>query len=252
MTSKRLAQWLGELIVIVVGVLVALAVDDLVQYRADRELEAHLIERLAADLVADAGDLAIAQVQVARRRWLFEALTLALDGGGVPAAPPDSLVRMERHASLAEAAGRPEGAFARKWDDPLERPLLTLRGIPEFDLSDDAYREMLAAGALRTLRDPVLRSAIMAYYRTAQDMAANVTDLEPYRDRFVEGLLRAGTATTDPATFDDLVRLLRRDRNLAAQVREAQSLLSFQADFLDRVGEARLALEETMVPSRVR
>ncbi len=180
MKGKRGAPWVAELVVIVVGVLVALAVDDLAQGRADRELEAHLLQRLSEDLVADASDLALAQVHVARRQWLFGELARVLDEGGPPSPPPDSILKMRRHGALLEAAGRlDEADWARSWDDSFDRPLFALRGSPDFDLSDDSYREMLEAGALRTLRDHDLRSAIMAYYRTAEDDAANVMNVDP-------------------------------------------------------------------------
>ena len=117
MSRQRYARWFGELHVIVVGVLVALAVDDLMQRRADRELEAHLLDRLRDDLVADAGDLAFARVQISRRKWFFDTMARVLAEGGAVPPPPDSLVSMPREVALLDAAGRAEVRFR----DPFRR-----------------------------------------------------------------------------------------------------------------------------------
>jgi len=247
MAQRRFTHWLGEIVIIVIGVLAALAVDDFAQFRADRGIEAHLMERLENDLAADAADLAAAQVQVARRLWLFSELVRALGGQGEPSAPADSLITNERAAALLETAGRGgEVDYVRQWVDPIEHPLQTLEGVPEFDLSDDSYQEMLAAGGMRTLTDPVVRSAIVAYYRTAEDFGANATEIEAYKDRLREGLLRAGVAGRDPVTFHDLVLLLEGDPYLAAQVRDAPLQLDSQRNLLNRIEAARLDLEEVL------
>jgi hypothetical protein len=217
MTKNRLVLLFGEFVVIVVGVLVALAVDDFAQRRADRELEGHLTERLWTDLAADAGDLALAQTQVARRRWLFAAFEESLRTGQPPASPPDSLVRMEGAARLLEDAGRPgEAADAREWTDPIARPLLSLRRKPEFDLSDDAYQEMLSVGALRILGDP-------------QTPDGN------------HGVLPHGRRHG-----------CERNQSRALLGSVPASHLELQADYLDRIGVARLALEEALVASATR
>lgn len=105
---------------------------------------------------------------------------------------------------------------------------------------------MLEAGALRTLRDHELRSAIMAYYRTAEDDAANVMHVDQYKDRFTEDLLRTGTAVTDNVSLDRIVQFLRQDAALAARVRQVRFRSANQAFFLNRIEGARLALEEKL------
>ena len=243
MPQQRYARWFGELFVIVVGVLVALAVDDVMQSRTDRELEAHLLERLTDDLVADEADLAFARVQVSRRQWFFDTMVRTLAEGGVVPPPPDSLVNMQREAALLEAAGRAEQNLARNWRNPRGQALAVLEGYPQFDLSDGSYQEMLATGALRTLKDRSLRSSILAYYRTAEDFGGNVTEYERYRPQLTEELISVGIAVTDSLTLDEVADLLRRSPSLAARVRDAQSQLFGQAINLRRIDEARATLE---------
>jgi hypothetical protein len=251
-TNKRPIQWFGEFIIIVVGVLVAMAVDDLVNYRADRELETHLLDRLQEDLLADAADLALAQMIVVRRQWLFSALEQAVaDGEPVPP-PPDHIVRLEQTAERLEAVGRlMEAGGARHWQRPLEAPLLVLQGHPEFDFADGSYQEMLATGAFRALQDRQLRSVIIAYYRIAEDDSANVMGSEGYSRRFREELLQSGVALTDPLSIDQLADIVRKDEYLAARVRDAQAHLYFQAFFLQRIEEARVALERLLANRQI-
>jgi hypothetical protein len=236
---------LGEFIVIVLGVLVALAVDDAAQYRADRQLEAHLLDRLHEDLRADAADLAFAQVQVARRQWMFGAIAQGL-GGGVLAPPPDSVVRMERQYAVLEALGDPDAQFALDWPDVGESPLGMLGGYPEFDISDDSYQEMLSRGAMRVLSDPEVRTAVLAYYRVAEDLAADVMVLEEYAFWFKRTLADHGVSYGDSLELTELARLLGGDAAFAAHARRAQLLLADQATFLREIEARRIALERAL------
>lgn len=245
MRRFRGTQWLGEFIVIALGVLVALGVDDAAQYRADRQLEAHLLERLDEDLRADAADLALAQVQVARRQWMFGAIAEALESG-VLSPPPDSVVRMERQYALLEALGSPNAPFALDWPGVHEGPLRMLGGYPEFDISDDSYQEMLSRGALRVLRNSDVRAAVLAYYRVAEDLAADVMVLEEYAFWFKRTLADHGVSYGDSLGLLELARLLGRDASFVAHARRAQLLLADQATFLAEIEARRVALERAL------
>ena len=246
MPQQRYSRWLGELLVIVIGVLVALAVDDVMQRRADRQLESHLLDRLTQDLVADAADLAWASVQVRRRRWLFDTVVRAVAEGDAVPSPPDRLVNMQREAALLEAAGRVERFPAGNWENPRGQALKVLEHFAQFDLSDGSYQEMLATGALRTLKDRDLRSAILAYYRAAEDFGGNVTEYETYRPQLIDELTRVGIAVSDSLTLDEFADVLRRSPSLAARVRDAQIQLYGQALNLGRIDEARTTLERAL------
>lgn len=194
MKKELLARMAGEFLVIVVGVLVALAVDDWRQYRQHRELERDLLNRLEAELVADAADLATARREIGARLWVLDAILAGL--GDVSAAERlnptrlDSLTRPVVVDSLRAAAGRgPTWTF-----DPVEEPLGRAFMLwPEFDLSDDAYQEMLATGSLGIVRNSQVRSAIMRYYRVAEDQGANERKAGEYQDWFENALGSIGS-----------------------------------------------------------
>jgi hypothetical protein len=249
MKADRARRLVGEFLVIVIGVLVALAVDDWRDYRNERALEAHLLERLREDLRADAGDLAIAESVLRRRTWIFSEIDAGLREGRPGRPMPDSVAFPVGLDRILAEAGRPEPLR----EDPLwvavdEHPLYYLVSTPEFDMSDDAFQEMIVGGTLRTLRDPDLRSSILAYYRTARDMAANVMGQDDYMEEWTDLLLDAGLAEGDSVSLDELVRVAEANPRMATQVRHALARADGQDEFLGRIADAleelRAALDE--------
>lgn len=108
------------------------------------------------DLVADAGDLAFAQLVLARRHWVYSAITEVLSGADPSTLqPPDSLVRADWALAPMLAAQRPEAFLGQEWA-PLQQPLAS--GGVQFDISDDFFQEMIVSGALRALQDQELRA----------------------------------------------------------------------------------------------
>lgn len=242
--GANLRRFTGEFLVIVVGVLVALAVDDWRDYRNERELESHLMERLQDDLRADAADLAIAKAVLHRRTWIFSEIQRGLASGRGARPMPDSIALPAGFREALVAGGRSERPWEEhRWIDVHEHPLAYLESTPEFDQSDDAFQEMIVGGTLRTLRDPALRSSILAYYRTSRDMAANVMVQDDYMEEWTDLLLDAGWAQGDPGTLDDLVRVVESEPRMATQVRHALSRTASQSGFLDLIDGALVDLQ---------
>jgi hypothetical protein len=239
------SRWIGEFIVIVLGVLVALGVDDIRQYLAERDLEAYLLERLAEDLRADAADLALARLGFERQRWLLTALSVDLEQGVAEATrepPPDSLVNPAKVNTLLQVAGR---NAARAWT-PLEDPLETFRLGSEFDLADDAFQELLAEGALQTVRDRDLRAQVLAYYRTAEDMRENGRQRVTYLENLEDAWSRVGVVVGDSLTVAELLERLRLDPTLIVDLRRCLRDLDWQLFFLNPIEGERLSLQAAL------
>jgi hypothetical protein len=105
---------------------------------------------------------------------------------------------------------------------------------------------MLSRGALRVLRDPQVRTAVLAYYRVAEDLAADVMVLEEYAFWFKRMLADHGVSYGDSLGLLELARLLGGDASFAAHARRAQLLLADQADFLRQIEARRVALEQAL------
>lgn len=140
--SRRAAglKWvLGETLIVVVGVLIALTVDNWREQRRDARTEAQYLSSLIQDLESDfreldrAGDHARAAGSAARR--LYDVL----EGQAQPPAG-DSLARAVEHAGFLYF--------------PTYFPY--------------TFDELVSSGNLRVIRDPELRREIAAYYNLIQ------------------------------------------------------------------------------------
>jgi hypothetical protein len=134
-TAQRLA---AEFTVIVVGVLVALAVDQWREELQKRELEMEYAVRLLADLRSDSSQFAgfLEDEFVTKRDFL-----LALAKGELPNPPEDDPARM-----------------LERLDQSMWGGILSVR--------DAAFREMQSTGQLGLLRNPDTRSMLADYYTT--------------------------------------------------------------------------------------
>lgn len=142
---------LGEFFVIVVGVLVALWVDQLQAARADAELEVEYLRSFLIDLDADVVQYD-STAAWSRRQEAAAATVLALYDGRRPTENIADLV------AAVETAG---------WQYV---PTVTRNTI------DD----LRSTGNLRLIRDPELRRAIAAYYTTVDVVSVPLAD---QRDR---------------------------------------------------------------------
>ncbi len=123
-----------DIVVVILGVLIALAVGDWTSERADRRLEAQYLRRLTRDLRADSAMLAQYQRSALAGESAARQL-LAVLAGGSPV--PDSTVARE----FSEAT---RGAYLAP-------------NTPTID-------ELKSTGNLRVLRSDGLRDAILSYY----------------------------------------------------------------------------------------
>ncbi|MDH4107879.1 MAG: hypothetical protein OEW35_06155 [Gammaproteobacteria bacterium] len=142
---------LGEFVVIVVGVLMALWVDQLREARVNAELEVEYLESLVTDLEADLASFDEAEVWM-HRQEAAAVIVLALYEGSPPTDNVADLV------AAVETAG---------WQ---YSPSITRNTL------DD----LRSTGNLRLIRDPELRRAIAAYYAKVDEISIPLADM---RDR---------------------------------------------------------------------
>jgi hypothetical protein len=142
---------LGEFVVIVVGVLMALWVDELREARVNAQLEVAYLESLVTDLDADLAQFDETEAWM-RRQEAAAATVLALYRGSP---------LTENAADLAAAVETAGWQFS---------PAITRNTI------DD----LRSTGNFRLIRDPALRRAIAAYYATVEEIRIPLADM---RDR---------------------------------------------------------------------
>jgi len=142
---------LGEFVVIVVGVLVALWVDQLREARVNAGLEIEYVQSLVTDLDADLAQFDESEAWM-RRQEAAAATVLALYAGSPPTEDPADLV------AAVETAG---------W-----------QYVPS--ITRNTLEDLRSTGNLRLIRDPNLRRAIAAYYSTVEEVSIPLAGM---RDR---------------------------------------------------------------------
>jgi hypothetical protein len=136
---------LGEFVVIVLGVLVALWVDQVRADRADAELRVEYLESFLIDLEADLAQFDSTDAWY-RRQEAAAAKVLALYDGPQPSGSIEDLV------AAVESAG---------W-----------QYVPT--ISRNTVDDLRSTGNLRLLRDPGLRRAISIYYAMVENVGVPV------------------------------------------------------------------------------
>lgn len=139
---------LGEFVVVVVGVLMALWVDQLREARVNAGLEVEYLESLLIDLDADLAQFDSTDSWM-RRQEAAAATVLALYEGSPPTEDVADLV------AAVETAGHQYF------------PAITRNTI----------EDLRSTGNLRLIRDPALRRAIAAYYATVDANSVPLTDM---------------------------------------------------------------------------
>lgn len=228
-------RWFSEFGVIVLGVLVALGVDDARQFIADRVREQGLLLRMASDLEADGEDLAATYSLAKQRLWLYNELIE--EGGATAAVFPESGPEL-RAVLEARASSSPS------WDS-INSPLSNFIFFPDFDLSDDSYREMLSTGTLGTIRDTKLRSRILEYYRVAEDRGADARWAAGHHEQFRAALFTQDIAVGDVISLRELRERLQGE-SMQTELRQARARTLVLLFFLERIAEARRGLLEAI------
>jgi hypothetical protein len=190
--SFRASRALGEFLLIVAGVTVALGAESLWAARLDRLREAEYMEQLRSDLAENQRrlDVAILDEETIGAAALT-ALQAVMSGEPIPVDSAQAWV-VERR-----------GLF---YSDPR---LLT-----------GTFSGLVESGDLRLVRDPTIRKAIIAY---VPQVVSDRAEFDRWVDTFIAGLVkyrpspRRG-AVEDPTTFQETVNLVASGSPVAAEL----------------------------------
>jgi len=202
--SLRRQDWAAvaiELIVVVLGILIALQVDQWAQQKNDRELERTYLLRLKEDLAIEYADARAAE------GWARD--------------------RIEAVEVLQKLASDPSAAADAPVDVPWAIETASWRSFPR--VSAFAYNELQGTGQLRLLRSHALRRALADHYgRFALD--AVVGEDRAAEEGFDE-------ATAGVLTIGELTDVERAQGNRRDMAIDRSRALVMAADFAGR-GEA--------------
>ena len=148
---STLARFAAEFVVIVAGVLAALAADGWRAERIDLAAEAEFLGRLRGDLEADTAELAKTQRMIEVKYSVLASLSR--DG-----IDPEEIDPVRLATDLARATA---------WTWSFQT------------VHDVTFQELRSSGRLNLIRNADLRSQLSSYYSAYQNMAATVDAREP-------------------------------------------------------------------------
>ena len=198
MRRELVGRLAAEFAIIVLGVLVALGVDDWRSGQADLKREAYFLGSLIEDLEADIVDFQAAHAN-AQARVAAALFVISEVGAQRPAA--------SRRQSIGTST-----AFTPEPDAPIPRDLTAglqqLATVANFDIATGTHDEILSTGSFRLIRSESIRRGISKYYAFAGNRSEADNRIREALFQYYEELRLAGLA---PGDDGELLRQIPSD-----------------------------------------
>lgn len=225
-------RWIGEFVVIVLGVLAALAVDSWSGERNNRVLEQEYLARLAEDLDRDIAEIEeTIDASILQGRSATTLLSLLDDplADHVPRFRSDVLQEIDFGVPANE-----------EFDVPVQRLVWWVARDRSFGSRRNTYDELLATGRIVVIDDPVLRTAIIEHYALIEDVLEDLEDWAQVPAEKYSAYLAASTGLNafDFSAIDDPMPLLRQAKGLPAHLRDVRRVSLRHAYRLESVAES--------------
>ncbi len=237
--QMKIGKWSGEFVLIVLGVLAALALEDWRELRNDRELERHFIQGIKDDVLSDLLDLNSA-LAASESRVVAADDILHLLQDGAAGVVSGSVVGVDVGKIFDEIRSRhPTGST------PPGEALVLLGNLQRFDTAQITFNEATASGALGVIRDTSLRSEIANYYVNANRWGYTTDEradanASQFRRVLAENGLTLGILAPDQLVEDTF----RSNSQLIAELRSFRRFAVRQQGFHTRLlSEANSLLE---------
>lgn len=202
------------------GVLVALAVNDWRDSRANLATERYILEGVLSDIERDRLDLERSISAAMGRFASAEALVSALSAVQAEythlSFPELTEVPVQESLLTQIRLKHPPGSLSAT---AALRLLTAPRSIQRLDVSAATFTEASASGELDRIRDIDLRAALARYYYSAS-LVGGTTDqrVDDQWTRLQSALANRGYPSAEAITDEDILNMLRDDRALTAEI----------------------------------
>ena len=231
-------RWAGDFVVIVLGILAALAVDSWSEDRNNRQLEREYLARIQDDLRWD-----LEEVEIAIRVSLDQAraatsILIELNDPLAETIPPfsDTIKATDFTTPVHE-----EGVYSKGhavWDAVRSRSFVPRRGT---------YDELLATGRIIVIDDTKLRAAIIDYYSMVEDKVTGLPEaVAGAANEVDESVRKTGFNAFDFDAVDDPYPLLRGLGELPPLLRDLRRISLRQVRILETVDQSSRELLEAI------
>ena len=208
---------LVELMIIVFGVLIALAVDEWRDNIQLAEQRRHILSTLLVDLEEDRIDYEEFNT-TARRRSRAAQFLLSYSTAGAPA--------------------------STEWTGSPGEAIFQLAYSARIQTTRSGFMEMISAGGRMAVYDDDLRSQILKYYSLATDRAAVNEFITPQTQRFNAALEAIGVSPSDRDAID--ARSVMANSTASATVTTMGETAEFASVYIEDLVEANHRLAESI------
>lgn len=233
-------RWVGEFVVIVLGILAALAVDSWSEERNNRILEQEYLARIKEDLEWD-----LAEIEEAISASILQgrSATTLLYELNDPLADHVPRFRSDRLAAIDFAVPAHE-----EFDGPLKRLVWLAARTRSFDPRRSTYDELLATGRIVVIDVSELRASIIDHYSLTEDSVLGLAEwVEEPATKYDEFLGRStGFNAYDFNAIDEPMPLLRDLEGLPPLLRDVRRVSLRQAAQLELIEESSRNLLTTI------
>lgn len=233
-------RWVGEFVVIVLGILAAFAVNSWSEERSNRLLEQEYLARIKEDLEWDLGEI---EEAIGASILQGRAATTLLYELNDPLADHVPRFRSERLATIDFAVHA-----NKEFDVGLKRLVWWVARTRSFSPRRSTYDELLATGRIVVIDDSELRASIIDHYALTDDRVTGLAEwVQEPATRYDEFLAAStGFNAYDFNAIDEPAPLLRGLEGLPSLLRDVRRVSLRQAFQLEQIEASSRELLETL------
>jgi hypothetical protein len=221
--GQSLTRLAAEFVVIVIGVLTALAVDQIMEERQERVLERELLLGFVENLRTDSIDFARLPAVADRRVASAELLLLNL--------VPESMLDADMAETLASLGPYEVPAG----DERIVDAWRALFDPSDLDVARGSYTEFSAGGAQRLVQDRDLRRDIHSYYYTVELMQKWDPWVTGAIDKLADLAIQTGLSPGETSAEEIRAAFESNQGSYAAALRYLQSRSRVQSGITNRL-----------------
>lgn len=223
----------GEILLVMIGILLALQVNNWNNERVNRELEQYYLNRILEDLTADSVLLERMQRAWNRQLMIMDAVLTTM--GNSPVQMREDPIVMKAHAMFPDQEKLADSYPFRRFSVNSLEPSFTeqldvLRRIRRFGLEENTFQELSSNGKLEVIKDRTLRASIVEHYTTINDPISIQSYSRHPQDEYLRALYVNGISPLTSLTYDQFKAQASDEEILITLIEHLYSALIIQLD----------------------
>jgi hypothetical protein len=213
-TSAYLLYAFGEIILVVIGILIALQVNNWNIDRQNKDAEKQYLQRLLLDLDADLSEAKV-MVNVNQYKEALGIYVLNRLGSDTENLKNNEIYRSIRSTFLDSVANSP-WSFGER--------ITRIRMYQMFNITDDTFKDLISSGKIDIIKSEKIKKEILNHYGILEDRMQLQYLKEVERNRFVDLLAKNGISTENRDDFDTIIHKIQDKEALIIQIENMISI----------------------------